>query len=296
MGSHENALKKTLDILSKESGIIAILLCGSMHYSYVTEKSNINLVIITDDAKKITPNLQIEVDDVVVLLDFYNRKTFIEMTARNKGGTIEHAYLSNSRLVYVKDKIFEDLIEDNLTVGQHDLNEAIFYEACEILLYLHDIEQWMEQNDDCINAQFVFVYMSRHIARLEHFFANSVLKKEVLMSAYEINTDVMDKFNKFSLTHMWNREDYEKMRRDVYAYLEMHIDKFAKHVVRAFDAHEVLSLNELSMAMGGVRSDVIKPCLDLMTNIGLLFRTTLAVPISYKSRIEVDEIAYGLVR
>src|SRR5687768_17606673 len=103
-----DALNALVDQIKRDRSILAAILCGSLSHDIVWEKSDIDLVLVTVDDKKVESakerGLALYADGVNVHAFNMSRTAFrrtVEGTVRN---SFFHSLLAKGRLLYTHDE------------------------------------------------------------------------------------------------------------------------------------------------------------------------------------------------
>src|SRR5690242_5803882 len=106
------ALDALAEQVKRDRSILAAILCGSLSYDKVWDKSDIDLVLVTVDEKKRTDEgLSLYADGINVHAMLLPRSEFrkiVEGTVHNSFG---HSFLAKGRLLYTHDETIAKMCE-----------------------------------------------------------------------------------------------------------------------------------------------------------------------------------------
>ena len=86
----------------KDTAILAVILCGSLSHDTVWARSDIDLVFVTVDDKKVTAgDIPLYADGVNVHALLVPRTAFRQMVEGSLQGSFIHSFLAKGRLLYL---------------------------------------------------------------------------------------------------------------------------------------------------------------------------------------------------
>src|SRR4051812_46403650 len=99
------ALETLVDQIRKDRSILAAILCGSLSHDVVWEKSDIDLMLVTIDDKKVEQSdLPLYADGVNVHVNLLPRAEFRKAVDGSLHNSFVHALLVKGRLLYTHDE------------------------------------------------------------------------------------------------------------------------------------------------------------------------------------------------
>src|SRR6266536_1647319 len=125
-GSIQRKFSEALDALVEQvkgdRSILAAILCGSLSHDTVWARSDIDLVLVTIDDKKVEGGARaLYADGVNVHAQLMPRAEFrktVEGTVRN---SFTHSFLAKGRLLYTHDPTIADLCASLGEIGDRDI-------------------------------------------------------------------------------------------------------------------------------------------------------------------------------
>src|SRR6185436_7273490 len=115
------ALEALLRQVRQDRSILAAVLCGSLSHDTVWEKSDIDLVLVTVDDKKIAASdVALYADGVNIHAFLMPRAEFRRTVEGSAGNSFMHALLVKGRLLYTHDPTVGDLFASLSTIGDRD--------------------------------------------------------------------------------------------------------------------------------------------------------------------------------
>ena len=117
----EQALDALIEQVKEDRSVLAAILCGSLSHDTVWAKSDIDLVLVTIDDKKVTEgDLALDADGVVVHAILVPRAEFRKMIEGSVRNSFVHSLLAKGRLLYTHDETIKNLFERLGEIGERD--------------------------------------------------------------------------------------------------------------------------------------------------------------------------------
>ena len=278
-----------------DKNILCIILGGSMHYGFVDESSDINLIVIVRDGKKLESNYSCLEENITVNVDVFERSRYLKTLSSQEESPHYFAYLTNSRILHSVDPALEKHILESHEIGRDAYGINIFCEATDLIYYMHVIRKWLNCKHDTIYAQFNFVIISDILSKLEHYFNRIVIARDKTVAARQLNPTLMKYFHKDALTKRWTIERCYEALEALEDYLMKHMDRISSPIKKLFalKEKEVLKITEIARHYGIYAAFINVGCRYLAEK-GVLGQTSVSVPLSDKGSIYVEESAYYL--
>src|SRR5262245_27527454 len=115
------ALDTLISQIKADRSILAAVLCGSLSHDKVWAKSDIDLVLVTVDDKKLDrADLALYADGVNVHAFHMPRAEFRQCVEGSVRNSVLHAFLAMGRLLYSHDQTIADLCAGLGEIGDRD--------------------------------------------------------------------------------------------------------------------------------------------------------------------------------
>lgn len=279
--------------IKKDKNILAIILGGSVHYGFVAQDSDINLMVIVKDGKQLEKAYSCLEEGVVLNIDVFERSKYFEKLACFEDTPYIFAYLTNSHILYCVDQALENFILESRNIGKDAYDRNIFFDVTEIIYYMHVIKKWLDAKEDTIYAQFNFVIVSDILAKLEHYFKRIAIARDKTVAIREINPGLMKYFNEDALTKKWTLKECYEALDELEDYFMNHIEDISNPIKKLFamKEKEVLTITEIAKHYSVYAGFVNVGCMYLAKK-GIIGQTTVSAPLSEKSKVYVEEMAY----
>jgi hypothetical protein len=296
----EAALERVVERARQDPYVVAAILCGSLSYDNVWEKSDIDLVIITRD-EKITGGKRLKRNTLCLLESGVNvhailfpRGEFRKLMDGSLRGSFIHSFLSKSRLLFSRDDTIRQLYENLQHLGARDRQVQLLKHANMVLPALHKAEKWLRVKKDLDYAFLYVLYCVQSLAQIEVAVDNQIAGREVIQQALAINPEFFGAI----YTDLINRK---KTARDIGQAVER-IDQYVTRKIKTLFA-PVLEYLECA---GSVRSaseienhfantynlENISLACEWLADKDVITKVSSPVRLTDRSRVEFDEMAF----
>src|SRR6516162_4779560 len=115
------ALEALVEQVKEDRSVLAAILCGSLSHDKVWAKSDIDLVLVTIDDKKVEQgDLALYADGVNVHAFLVPRAQFRKTMEGSIRNSFTHSLLAKGRLLYTHDETITGLIAQLQEIGDRD--------------------------------------------------------------------------------------------------------------------------------------------------------------------------------
>jgi len=289
------ALDSLVEQLKKDRSVLAVILCGSLSYDKVWAKSDIDLVLVTVDDKKVDrAGLSLYADGVNVHAFLLPRAEFrktIEGAIRN---SFFHSLMARGRLLYSHDETIADLCARLNEIGERDKQVQLLKAATSALPAVYKAHKWFTTRGDLDYTALWILYAATPLAQVEVIAAGLLVDREVIQQAMKVNPVFFKKIYADLLNS-------KKTPKSVQAALDA-IDRYiAERAARLFgavidylrEAAEARSCTEIEdhFKRNFDAAGVTTAC-EYLADQGLIGKASTPVHLTKKSNIEVQELAF----
>ena len=298
----QNTFSKALDTLVEQvkpdRSILATILCGSLSHDTVWEKSDIDLMLVTIDDKKVqSADVALYANGVNIHAFLMPRAEFrktVEGAIRN---SFMHSLLAKGRLLYTHDESIADLFARLQEIGERDTQLQLLCAATSALPAIYKAHKWLTTRGDLNYTALWILYAATPLAKIEIIGRRLLAGREVLPQALALNPT----FFKTVYTDLLNTK---KTRKNVTAALnaidcyvaERATTLFAPVIDYLREVGEVRSCTEIdshferNLGIGGVTT-----ACEYLADQGLIGKASTAARLTKKSNVDVQELAFFCV-
>jgi predicted nucleotidyltransferase len=289
------ALDALVEQVKRDRSVLAAVLCGSLSHDTVWAKSDIDLVLVTIDDKKVDRvDLALYADGVNVHAFFLPRAEFrktVEGAVRN---SFMHSLLAKGRLLYTHDQTIADLCTRLGEIGERDTQVQLLRAGASALLPIYKAHKWFVTRGDLDYTALWILYAATPLAQVEVIGARLLADREVIPQALKLNPA----FFKTVYTDLLNTR---KTRKHVQAALDA-IDRYVAERSATLFAPVIDHLREVGEARSSSEiegyfkrnfdvSCVTTAC-EYLADQGLLGKAGVSVRLTKKSNVDVQELAF----
>ena len=289
------ALDTLLDQVREDRHILAAVLCGSLSHDQVYERSDIDLVLVcADDRKMKGSDVALVVDDINIHTVVVPRDSFkktVEGAARNSGA---HSLYAKSKLMFTRDPSIEGMFDRIRHLGGRDSEIQLLNSGCAVAGYLYKARKWFVTRGDLELTSLWLLYAATPLAQIEAGLAGEIIGREVITQGQRLNPGLFQ----LVYTGLLNRK---KTRRGVGLALdgaEEYLRRKARLLFKPIlaylqeegDACSATAVNHHFERSFGV-AYVTTAC-EYLADIGIVDKVSTPVKLTTLSRMEVDELAF----
>ncbi|MEO7458077.1 MAG: hypothetical protein ABIY52_17600 [Gemmatimonadaceae bacterium] len=292
------ALDALVERLREDRSILAAILCGSLSHDRVWARSDIDIVLVTvDDRKLDSEGMTLYADGVNVHAMLVQRAAFRKMIEGSLRNSFVHSYLAKGRLLYAHDESIPPMFERLGDIGERDTRIQLFHAATEALPSIYKAHKFLITRGDLEYTAMWILHAAVPLAKVEVLTAHQLAGREVIQQALEINPS----FFKVIYTDLLNAK---KTKTNVTATLKAVDDYLAARAAELFapviehlnDAGETRSCTELENHFTrtyGIHG-VTMAC-EYLADIGLVGKASVTTRLTKRSTADVQELAfYGI--
>src|SRR5262249_32180460 len=138
------ALDRLTDEIREDRSILAAILCGSLSHDTVWAKSDIDLVLVTVDDRKLKEGgVSLYADGVNVHPVLTPRSQFRSMAEGAIRNSFMHSFLAKGRLLYTHDETIADLLDRLREIGERDTQIQLLRAGTHALGPIYKAHKWL---------------------------------------------------------------------------------------------------------------------------------------------------------
>ena len=281
--------------MKRDRSILAAILCGSLSHDIVWAKSDIDLVLVTIDDKKLErAGLSLYADGVNVHAFLMPRAEFrktVEGAVRN---SFMHSLLAKGRLLYTHDETIAALCARLHEIGERDTRLQLLAAATQALPPIDKAHKWLVTRGDLDYSALWILYAATPLARVEVMTARLLADREVIPQAMKLNPA----FFQMVYTRMLNAK---KTRKDVQAALDAIDAYLAERAPTLFEpllehlreVGEARSCTEIETHFKrNFNVEGMTTACEYLADQGLIGKASTPVQLTKMSNVVVQELAF----
>jgi len=275
--------------------VLAAILCGSLAHDKVWAKSDIDLVLVTIDDKKVDQtDLALYADGVNVHAFLIPRARFRQTVEGSLRNSFMHSLLAKGRLLYTHDQTIADLCASLADIGERDTQLQLLRAATSALPAIYKAHKFFVTRGDLDYTGLWILYAATPLAQVEVIGARLLADREVIPQAMKLNPA----FFKTVYSDLLNAK---KTRRSVQTALDA-IDRYVAERAALLFGPVIDYLCEIGEARGSSEiEDYFKRNFDVsgvttvceyLADQGVFGKASTPARLTKKSNVEVQELAF----
>lgn len=278
-----------------DRSVLAALLCGSLSYDRVWTKSDIDLVFVTVDDRKVeTDGLSLYADGLNVHAILVPRTQFRRMVEGSLRNSFAHSFLTRGRLLYTHDPTIEALCASLADMGRRDQQIQSLRAATHALPSIYKAHKWLATRGDLDYTALWILYAATALAQVEVLGAGLLVDREVIPQAMQLNPAFFRTIYTDLLNAPKTRERVEKALAGVDEYVASRAREVFKpildHLSEVGEARSCREIEDYFKRNFDVEG-VTTAC-EYLADQELIGKASTPARLTRKSNVEVQELAF----
>ena len=289
------ALDALVEDIREDRSILAAILCGSLSHDTVWARSDIDLVLVTIDDRKVeSDSFSLYADGVNVHAMLFPRAKFREMVVGSMRQSFMHSFLAKGRLLYTHDETLSDMFATLSEMGDRDRDIALFHAATSVLPTLYKAHKFMRTRGDVNYTALWLLYTATPLAQIEVISAGQLVDREVIPQAVKLNPALMATV----YTELLNTK---KTAKSVQAALDA-VDEYLAERARSLFAPLLEHLREAGEARSCTEIEThftktygiehVTTACEYLADQGIIGKVSIAARLTKRSHVDVQELAF----
>jgi hypothetical protein len=290
------ALDRLVGQARKDTSVLAAILCGSLAHDTVWARSDIDLVFVTVDDRKVTAgDIPLYADGVNVHAMLVPRADFRRIVEGSLHGSFLHSFLAKGRLLYTHDPTIADLFARLETRGRRDTAILTLQVATGALPAMYKARKWLVTRGDVAYTAYWTLFAANFVARLEVIGAGLLPDREVIPQALTLNPPLLGTIYTELLRGGTRRETVESALTTIEAYIAARAEQVFAPVLDYLREHgDVRSSRDVEdhfKKTYGVEG-VTTAC-EYLADLGLVDKASTPVQLTRRSTVTLEELAFA---
>jgi len=289
------ALDALVAQVKEDRSIVAAILCGSLAHDTVWAKSDIDLVLVTVDDKKLSSSdMSLYADGVNVHAFLMPRTEFRKTVESSIHNSFMHSFLAKGRLLYSHDPTIADLCAGLAKIGGRDAELQLFSAAIHVLPAMYKARKWFVTRGDLEYTALWILYTATPLAKLEVIAAGLLADREVIPQAMKLNPS----FFKLIYADLLNTKKTQKAVQTALETVENYMAGRASslfrpvmdHLRETGEARSCFEIEDHFKRNFGLEG-VTLAC-EYLADKKIIGKVSIATHLTKKSNIEVQQLAF----
>jgi len=291
---YAEALDTLIAKLRTDSYIVAAVLVGSMAYDTVWERSDIDLVLITEETRQSREGVCLVEKGVNIHCPLLTRSQFRKLLEGAAQGAFVHSMLGKGQMLFSRDETLAELFETRHVMGERDRQAQLLRVVSGLLPSLTKAEKWFYAKRD---YDYCFLWIMKCVdalASLELLLHGEVPTREVVQRALTLNTA----FFRGIYTDLIHAEPtiaaLEAALKSITAYLHTNLDSlFGLLLDYLREEGQVRSISEINHTFArNFNIEGADMACEWLADEGIIQKMAVPVRLTVKSRVAMEEAAY----
>lgn len=289
------ALDALIIDVKEDRSILAAILCGSLSHDTVWAKSDIDLVLVTIDDKKVKEgSVSLYADGVNIHAMLMPRAQFRSLADGSIRNSFVHSFLAKGRLLYTHDDTIAELCQRLREIGERDTRIQLLRAGTHALGPMYKAHKWLVTRGDLDYSALWILYAATPLARIEVIGRRLLADREVIPQASKLNPEFFRVVYSDLLNEKKTRTRIEAALEAMDAYMQERApDLFAPVIDYLHDVGEARSCTEIENHFDrnhGVEG-VTLAC-EYLADQGLIGKASVPVQLTKRSNVAVEELAF----
>jgi predicted nucleotidyltransferase len=285
------AVDSFVEKVKVDPNVIAVIVCGSLAYDVVWEKSDVDMTMIVRDQVLKNQSYCIIEDDITINVNLRLRSEFKRGLERSLGGSFTQSYYAKGKIVYTTDDSLYEYFEELKKVGSDDIALSAFYIACELISNYDKCQKWLIARKDPLYAQYYLLRAAEIIANMELCLKGEPSSRAAIQKALSMNPEAINPFYQDAMSHHLSEEEVMKAIDKIDNYLMQHIEIIKRPVIEFMGEEEIKTLTLISKHFG-TEGHFIVNIFDYLAEKGIIEKVSQTIRITPKSSLSVEELGY----
>ncbi|MEP7272531.1 MAG: hypothetical protein ABI882_13590 [Acidobacteriota bacterium] len=289
------ALDAIVEQVKGDRSVLAAILCGSLSYDAVWAKSDIDLVLVTIDDKKVdTTGVALYEDEVNVHAFLLPRAQFRKTVEGSIRNSFMHSLLAKGRLLYTHDPSIGDLFARLEGIGHRDTQVQLLRAGTNALNPVYKAHKWFITRRDLDYTALWILYAATSLAQIEVISARLLADREVIPQAIKLNPT----FFKTVYTELLNSRKTQKNVQNALDAIDQYLAErttnlFGPVIEHLREVGEVRGVSEIedyfkrNLDVSGVTT-----ACEYLADQGLIGKASTTTRLTRMSNVDVQELAF----
>jgi hypothetical protein len=274
-----------------DPSVIAVIVCGSLAYDQVWEKSDIDMALVVRDQPLKHDSYCIIEDGITINVSLMVRSAFKRGLERNIGGSFSQSYFAKGQIVFTTDDSLYEYFEDLKKLGGDDIALSALYIASELVGLADKCRKWLIVRKDPLYAQYYLLLAVGLIADMELCLKGEPASRQSIQKAIAINPALIKPLYQEAMSHHFSEAEIITALDRIDAYLEQHLDTLKRPVLEFLGDQEIKTVTLIAQRFR-TQGHFIINIFDYLAQRGIIEKVSQTIRITPKGRQVVEEIGY----
>jgi len=279
----------------EDRSILAAILCGSLSYDRVWDKSDVDLVLVTiDDKRAEARGVSLYADGVNVHALLMPRAEFRKIAEGSLRNSLMHSFLAKGQVLYSHDESIADLCRQLQTIGERDTQLQLLRAGMHALAPLYKAHKFFLTRGDLEYTALWILYAATPLARIEIIGRRMLADREVIPQAMKLNPTFFKTIYADLLNNNKTRKNIRAALDAIDAYLEERaMTLFGAVIDHLREVREARSTTEIEDHFKrNFDIDGVTAACEYLADQKLIGKASAPVQLTRRSNVSVQELAF----
>ncbi len=291
---YTDALDQLIEKVKQDPNILAAILVGSLSYDVVWEKSDIDLLFITQETRQKFDSYYLIENGVIIHANMTTRSQFRRTLEGAVQSSFMHSLLMKGRILFTRDETIQELFDNREHLGARDREIRLMESATFVKLMLDKAEKWFHVRND-LNYSFLWIMKTLDgLATIELLLNGQITDREVVPKALPYNPAFFNTVYVDLINQPKSPERIAACLQTIHAYLKERIPLLFRPIFAYLaEAGGIRSAREIDHYFSNqmnVRSAPL--ACEWLSELGYITKVAGPLRLTDKSRVDVEEAAY----
>ncbi|WP_342423580.1 helix-turn-helix domain-containing protein [Paenibacillus sp. FSL E2-0178] len=285
------ATEEFVEKVKDDPNVIAVVLCGSLAYDQVWEKSDIDMDVIVRDQPLQQYSYCIIEDGITINVQLYERSRFKRSFERMVGGSIPQSYLAKGHILYTADDSLHEYFEELKLLGSYDIALSLLRDACELIDLFHKSRKWLTVRGDLLYAQYYLLKAAELIAKMEVCSQGKPPIRESILTVLDTKPELVAPLYSEAMSRRLTESEIGAAIDGIGLFIDGKLDLLKVPVLDYLADGEIRTVTLLAKHFK-LASHFLVNILEYLADKGIIEKVSQTIRITPKSRPSVEEIGY----
>lgn len=287
----DDAVAVFVDKVKADASVIAVIVCGSLAYDVIWEKSDVDMVVVVRDQVIQDPTYAVIEDGIVINVQLVTRSHFRRASEGNLGGSFHHSLYAKGKVAYSADESFAEFFEEQKAIGDDDIALSVFYAAGELIGIIEKARKCLQVKRDLGGAQYFLLKAAESVALTVLCMAGEPYSRRAIERTLELRPELITPFYTGAMSGLLDEAQIEQRITLLEAYLAGLVPVFEKPVLD-FMADQEIKTSTVIAKHFRVESHFIIHVFEYLADRGVIERAARTIRPTPKGKLAVEEIGY----
>ncbi|WNS46296.1 nucleotidyltransferase [Paenibacillus sp. MMS20-IR301] len=285
------AAESFVDKVKGDPNVIAVIVCGSLAYDQVWERSDIDMAVIVRDQLLQQHGYCLVEDGITINVQLFARSEFKRGFEKMVGGSIPQSYFAKGQIVYSADDSLYEYFEEFKKLGSHDIALSLLRDACELIDLFDKSRKWLTVRKDLLYAQYYLLKAADQIAKMELSSQGEPPIRESILTVMDRKPELMAPLYSEAMSRRMSQEDIGTAIGGISRFIDGKLDMLKEPVLDYLADGEIRTMTMLAKHFK-LDTHLLINILEYLADKGIIEKVSQTIRITPKSRPAVEEIGY----